>query len=524
MSNITLNLQSTIESHNLIGIEYISPDFDQIIDLVDQLVNSKRKEENQVPIYVYSHAQKLQRVIEGIGEDSNVLKSVPMGADPTIPYLKEFMDYPGSGVFIFKDLHQSFYHKPSKTFCPIIPSYLRTIASCEFETDQYKKIIFLGEKIEIAPELLRLLPVLTIPLPNQQSRENAIQSFLIDKQLNHTLELDIYNIARAAAGLSTGEITQQIHYHYHQCFLENQDISSVRVQQHITHYKTNLLKKLKIEVIEPRPTNFGGHEILKQWLNDAKVLMQPAMASYGLPPYKGCLLGGVSGCGKTLVAETIAHEWNLPLIKLSIPALKGGLVGQSENNLKNALKLIENIKGIVLLDEVEKAISGRGTDSSGVSDGMLSILLDWMNAQDSQFIVATANDVKRIPSELMRSGRLNERWFVGLPGKDARREILEIHLFNDSRKIDPDYRETLETQVIDILVGKIEGLSGAEIAETVIRGLRTAVLNQRPQRPILQDFLQDIPASLAKSHSEQHQEIMAWSQNAKPTSKDIIRF
>ncbi len=231
------------------------------------------------------------------------------------------------------------------------------------------------------------------------------------------------------------------------------------------------------------------------------------------------LLAGVSGCGKTLVAKSIASQWNMPLIKLSLGALKGRYVGESEGNLKQALELTKYIDGILLIDEVEKGTAGHGTDSTGVSGGMLSILLDHMNEQDNQFVVLTANNVAQIPSELLRSGRINERWFVDLPGRRSREEIIKIHLFADPRRVDPDYQDQLEPEILQ-LVDRTQGYSGAELEEIVLRGLRQAICQKRPRQPMLKDFIKDLPVPLKTFNNQQHQKVEEYKKYARLTSND----
>ncbi len=513
---ITHKTIAAIKAYQAIGIQYYAPDFKQWIDWLANTISSVPAMTN-IPIFYYSQATGLFRVKYNTFEQSDILAPVQPGQDPVSHYLKEYLNYQGKGIFIMTDLDKYFFNTSSNSYHKLASSYLRTITTIVEQSQEIsKRLIFLSEKIDLEADLLRLVPILDFPLPNQISRENTIAEVLAEKEIEQGIEVE--KIAKAAAGLTLNEIEDRINNYYFYRQQENKEFNNSSLLESMTEYKTSLLKKLKIEVANPKQTQFGGHEVLRKWLQDAYQLMQPQISEeYGLPKYKGCLLAGVSGCGKTLVAETIAHEWNLPLIKLSIPSLKGGLVGQSENNLKNALKLIENIEGIVLIDEIEKAIGGRGTDSSGVSDGMLSILLDWMNAQENQFVIATANDVTRLPSEVLRSGRMNERWFVDLPGTKARKQILEIHLYQNSKRVEPKYKKSINDYLLE-LVDRTQGFSGAELQEIVLRGLRQAVIEGRPRQPMFKDFVVDLPAKLSESHPEQHKAIVAWGKNARPTS------
>ena len=268
----------------------------------------------------------------------------------------------------------------------------------------------------------------------------------------------------------------------------------------------------------PSDKTFGGHDLLRRWLEGVREIIKPEARAYGLPFPKGCLLAGVSGVGKTLIAQSISNSWNLPLIKLSIPALKGGLVGESENNLKRALELIKMVEGVVLIDEIEKAVSGAGTDSSGVTGGMLSILLDYLNENEQHFVICTANDIFSIPSELMRKGRLDKLWFAGLPSSTERDEILKIHFFRDNRVAD-DYTDKV-LEFLPLLVDRTENFSGAELAALVIEGLNNIYLEGRARKPQSDDFIPLIGSNppLAVTQAEKHAKIMQTSQRFQWTS------
>ena len=157
---------------------------------------------------------------------------------------------------------------------------------------------------------------------------------------------------------------------------------------------------------------------------------------YGLPAPKGIALIGIPGTGKSLTAKMVANLWQLPLLRLDIGALFGGLVGQSEENCRQALQITETVSPCVLwIDEIEKGMS-TGDNDGGTSMRVLGTMLSWMQEKSRPvFVVATANDVERLPPELLRKGRFDEVFFLDLPTEEERLEIFEVHV--KKRRRDP---------------------------------------------------------------------------------------
>jgi SpoVK/Ycf46/Vps4 family AAA+-type ATPase len=204
----------------------------------------------------------------------------------------------------------------------------------------------------------------------------------------------------------------------------------------------------------------GGLEGLKSWLRLRKI----ALDTPELDPPKGILLTGVPGCGKSLIAKTLARSWGLPLVLLDPSRLYDKYLGESERRLDASLHTIEAMAPAVLwIDEIEKGFS-TGTADGGVARRLLGTYLRWMQDHSGEiFTVATANDIASLPPELLRKGRFDQIFFVDLPDAASRREIFRVHLAK--RGVNP---ETLD---ITHLVDETQGFSGAEI-ETAIVGAR----------------------------------------------------
>ena len=171
---------------------------------------------------------------------------------------------------------------------------------------------------------------------------------------------------------------------------------------------------------------------LKAWLAKRRgVVAEPGRAArYGLEFPKGMLLLGVPGCGKSLSAKAVASEWGLPLLKLDPSNLYNKYIGESERNFKRAMAAAERMAPVVLwIDELEKAFAQGGSEDSGVSQRILGSFLSWLqDRRGDVFVIATANDVARLPPEFLRKGRFDEIFFVDLPNGPTRHEVFRIHL------------------------------------------------------------------------------------------------
>ena len=214
----------------------------------------------------------------------------------------------------------------------------------------------------------------------------------------------------------------------------------------------------------------GGLNHLKLWLELRRATFTGERTDQGIDPPKGLLLLGVQGAGKSLAAKAVAGSWHVPLMRLDFGNLYSKWLGESEHNLKEALRQAEAMAPCVLwIDEIEKSVANDSGDADGgVSRRILGSLLTWMNERRAKvFLVATANDVSRLPPELLRKGRFDEIFFVDLPSQAVRRDIFAIHL--GKRNLDPRFFD------LNQLARASEGFSGSEIEQVVIDGMYRAL-------------------------------------------------
>ncbi|HLA32725.1 MAG TPA: AAA family ATPase, partial [Pseudomonas sp.] len=244
-----------------------------------------------------------------------------------------------------------------------------------------------------------------------------------------------------------------------------------------------------------------GLSNLKRWLGERQGIF---LEGKGVDLPKGVLLVGVQGGGKSLAAKAVAGLWGLPLLRLDFACLYNKFFGETERNLREALKLAEQMAPCVLwMDEVEKGLAS-GDHDGGVSQRVLGTLLTWMaERQAPVFMVATANDISRLPPELVRKGRFDELFFVDLPDSAVRAEIFRIHLVR--RELEPsgfDLQQLAETSA---------GFSGAEIEQVVVSALYAAQAQQQSvnQALLLQSIQGTAPLSVIMA--EDLDALRAWA-------------
>ncbi len=312
-------------------------------------------------------------------------------------------------------------------------------------------------------ELRKEIPEVELPLPGPEDLEQVCQR--VGHRLGKKAQ-PVPALLDAARGLTVMEA--DLAFGQAAVELGRLDASAVGF---VAREKKRVIRQSEVlEYFEPDRTleDVGGLDRLKQWLEQRGRAYTPGAREYGLDTPKGVLLLGVQGCGKSLIAKSIASTWQFPLLRFDVGKVYGSLIGQSEASMREALKVTEAIAPCVLwIDEIEKGLSGLG--SSGQTDGgtsarVVGSLLTWMQERSAPvFVVATANRVDQLPPELMRKGRFDEIFFVDLPSRNAREAILGIHLKRKGRKPEDFDLARLASASL--------GYSGAELEEAVREGL-----------------------------------------------------
>lgn len=268
-----------------------------------------------------------------------------------------------------------------------------------------------------------------------------------------------------------------------------------------------------------RPDQLGGMENLKRWMERRESAFGLENISSGVNLPKGILVMGISGCGKSLFVKVIAARWRLPLIRLDMAAAYGGIYGSPESSLRKAFATAEAIAPCVLwIDEIEAGISSQGfKEEGGAASRVLGSFLIWMQEKKSPvFVAATANAIEMLPAEVLRKGRFDEIFFVGLPAVKEREEIFRIHLAKQKIK--------LNAEDVAISAEATAGYSGAEIEQAIQTAVFEALAEHRPveQQDLMVAFSRTVP--LSKTMAEQIKKIEAWAfYRAVPASGKYTR-
>ena len=309
--------------------------------------------------------------------------------------------------------------------------------------------------------------IVKLDFPNEEEMYSIIKDYIDDYRSIINIEWDNADVRMAASllvGASQIEAENVIAALIANRKIEKSDMDEVRRAKDRLFSDISGLEKVDVD---DSVKEVGGLEGLRSWLNEKSVLLTPEKRDYmkerGLQPPRGILLVGVPGCGKSLSAKSIAANWKLPLYRLDFATVQGQYVGQSERQLREAFATAESVAPCVLwIDEIEKGLSGATSGGDGgVSTRMVGQFLFWMQECKKQvFVVATANDVSMLPSELLRRGRFDELFFVDLPSNNERRDILSIYF----RKY---LRLNFNGGLADRIVEMTDGFTAADLESTV---------------------------------------------------------
>lgn len=367
--------------------------------------------------------------------------------------------------------------------------------------ESMRAVVILAGKLALPAELAAEVAVLNWPLPTEPELREALDQVVValGDKVNGTADREA--IVRAAKGLTMVEAQNCFARSLIQTRSLDPDLIKAEKKQAVT-------RSGAVEWIEPigGMEIVGGLENVKAWAERRGKAFGEKARAYGLPKPKGLLVVGVSGCGKSLLCGAIAALWRVPHLRVMADALAGGLVGESEAKTRKVLELASATGGVLQFDEVEKLFAGAkgdGAADSGVGKKVLSMVLTWMQEQQGVFCCMTANDVRSLPSELLRKGRLDEIFFVDLPTPAEREAIWRIQLQRRSRK----------PEAFDIarLVQASDLRNGAEIEAAVIDGMFAAF--DQDEEVTTEHILEALATSVpfAKMAAEDVKSIREWA-------------
>ncbi len=373
---------------------------------------------------------------------------------------------------------------------------------------QPKNIVILSPNVAIPDDLAEVLTVLEFPLPSAIEIQSEIEKLLA--ATNNSLPNQVLNeLVRSAQGLSMERIRRVLSRAIAaRGELQSEDVELVLQEKRQTIRQTQILDFIPAT---EQISDIGGLDNLKDWLLRRGGGFSEKARQYGLPHPRGLLLVGIQGTGKSLTAKAIAHNWHLPLLRLDVGRLFGGLVGESESRTRQMIQVSEALAPCILwIDEIDKAFSGLGSKGDGgTTSRVFGTFITWMAEKTSPvFVVATANEIQELPPELLRKGRFDEIFFVGLPIQEERKAIFNVHL----SRLRP---HNIKDYDIERLAYETPDFSGAEIEQTLIEAMHIGFSQNRDftTDDILEAASQIIP--LARTAQEKIEQLRQWASSGR---------
>jgi SpoVK/Ycf46/Vps4 family AAA+-type ATPase len=419
-------------------------------------------------------------------------------------------------IFVFFDLHHSMgggQRGPE-------PSTLRAIRDI---AEQFKNgsvastLVIVAPSLNLPTDLEKTVTIVTLDLPGLPEIEEALEGIIEPNRDSIAVDLsseDRQRLLQAALGLTLSEAENA----FARSIAIDGKLDATDIELVLEEKRQTIRKSGLLEFIPPEGSmaDIGGLENLKRWLEKRNNSWLAEAREWSLPFPKGILITGVPGCGKSLTAKCSSTLWSMPVLRLDIGRVFSGLVGSSEQNMRNALRLAEATSPSILwIDEIEKGFGGStgGSTDSGTSQRVFGTFLTWMQEKKHPvFVIATANAIERLPPEFLRKGRFDEIFFVDLPTTTERTVIWEVHLkrrLPDGVKVSEGF--IIDSALLQRLADISEGFSGAEIEQAVISGCFDAFAERRAV--VESDFSRavDNTVPLSVTQAEQIQQTRQWA-------------
>jgi AAA+ superfamily predicted ATPase len=404
--------------------------------------------------------------------------------------LQHIGDMTGDAIYLLKDIGP---HLSKPEVCRALRELVQKM------THTHSAIVLTGEPLELPRDVDALAVHFELKLPDEVERRSVVRAVVDAMKARQPVQVDlsredVHRLVQGLAGLTVHQTRRVIA----QAILEDGRLSTDDIDR-VIRWKGEIIERGGILEFFPAEDNkfeLGGFGRLKTWLEHARIGFTPEAKAFNLQPPKGVLFVGVQGCGKSLAAKFIARQWQMPLLKLDAGRLYEKYVGESEKNFRRATVMAEAMAPVVLwIDELEKAFaSGTSGDADGgLSQRLFASFLTWLQEKkEGVFVVGAANDLSRLPPELLRKGRFDEIFFVDLPTRAERMNITAIHL--RMRKQDPALFD------LTSLADATDGFSGAEIEQAVIGALYRALHAKQPltTEGLLETVRATVPLSVAR--------------------------
>lgn len=487
------------------GFPYIyipSYEEERITNAVRDILGNKDLIKNDRKLYIWTQTDGL------VSDDTKVRDtSNPINAIESVAKSNE------DAIYIFKDFHIYFGgDRNSRPDYAVIRKLRDIIPNLKASR---KTIVFVSSKLVIPCDMEKEISILEFSLPTETQIKSLLDELIsgLNPENVKLTEDEKTLLSRSALGL----LMQEAENAFCRAIVKLKGLSTdalsiIHEEKNQVVKKTGVLEFVKSDL---NIDDIGGLENLKKWLIRRNNSWSEKAKKYNLPAPKGVLITGIPGCGKSLTAKAMSTIWGLPLLKLDMGKIFGGIVGSSEENMRKAISTAEAIAPSILwVDEIEKGFSGlKSGGDSGTSARVFGTFLTWMQEKTAPvFVIATANDISALPPELLRKGRFDEIFFVDLPTAKEREKIFAVHLNKIMKNSAVSHEIEVSEAVCREFAGASAGYVGAEIEQIVIAAMYEAFYADRGLRK--EDVLKAIKETVPLS-STQREQILSLREWAK---------
>ena len=484
----------------------------RIIEMISEIAADTKKIKAQREVFAWSITDGLKKITEAGQEKVNI-----NNPDNPIEALNFISNYNKSAILILKDVHPFLGSTGRNCDYAFIRKVRDTAASIKND-DCSKNIVIVAPTLVLPIELQKDITVVDFDLPTLDELKKLLNE-MIDANQGSKIKITLNEnekevLCKAAQGLTLQEA-------------ENAFARAMVSKERLTIKELDIIMEEKCQVIKKTGIleyintdinidDVGGLENMKRWLTKRNnSWLGKAQKNYNLPAPKGILITGVPGCGKSMTAKAMSVMWQLPLLRLDVGKIFSGLVGSSEENMRKAIQTAEAVAPSILwIDEIEKGFAtGGGEMDGGTSTRVFGTFLTWLNEKTKPvFVIATANNINRLPSEMLRKGRFDEIFFVDLPTFKERTIIFKIHLGKRLKDSVSQAYEITE-DLLNRLAKATEGFGGSEIEQVVVSALFEAFAQDREltEDDLFKVIKNAVP--LSTTQSEQILSIRSWAND-----------
>lgn len=470
--------------------------------------------ENKRNVFVWSIANGWRKILAISEDDSSFGES---GKHP-VEAINMCLSFPMDSVCIMKDFGPYVDKETCSEFDMVISliDESQKVLSAEGRT-----LVFLGSDFKIPNILKHCICTIDFSLPDEDSIVQQINQICDGVQLADggkfipNKEI-LPQITSSCKGMTTNEIADRVAL----CLRKHKNFNDDAVRT-LIHEKGQVIKSSGIlELTEPPSGGLsivGGYDVVKRHILLDKPCFSKEAREFGIEYPKGLMFVGLPGCGKTLLSLAIASEFGYPLVSMDVGSIMSSLVGDSEKNMREAIKICESVAPCCLrIDEIEKGFGGNSDLDGGASRRVFGSFLKYLSDKTSAvYVIATANEVRSLPPEFCRSGRFDAIFGLDLPSEQERKEIISIHL--KKRKRDIKFN-------LDSIVEKTKDFTGSDIENAIKLSLKIAFQCKEKLDQSHIDMAISSVIPLIKTEPERVQHIRDWiSKHARGANAPVVK-